>query len=37
MAAGEDGMVEVGGVVMEDGGVEIGMVEREPLLVSVLG
>ena len=29
-------MVEVGVVVMEDGGVEDGTVEREPLLVSVL-
>jgi hypothetical protein len=33
---GEDGTGEVGAVVMGDGGVEGGTVEREPLLVSVL-
>ena len=36
MGTAADGMVEVGGV-MEDGGVEVGTVEREPFLVSVLG
>ena len=34
-AAGEDGMVDVG-AVMGDGVVEVGTVETEPLLVSVL-
>jgi hypothetical protein len=37
MLAGEDGMVEVGAVVMGDGVVEVGTVETEPVLVSVLG